>query len=268
LIALGSKAMADHAVVSPDVSTFFTLFAWFGGDLARPRLECLLNDDMSRRRGQCDIRPHQYQGKTTSPRQGQVLMTSVVAAKVRLANHAGIAYRRLRRYAEFVAAGALKSGSLREQAAATSSTSCTISRLEPFLAILQHICPGFATDRRTHHAGGLSRQARVQGLSRQARVQDRRPNTRNGSKAPKFIVADPAAGNIHKMSQCAVGKAYECGKAGALSRFLYVDDLIPLLLVYKLRMMQQTESTTMATTTTMVGGSYWDGFQKSAMDIH
>jgi hypothetical protein len=41
--------------------------------------------------------------KTTSPRQGQVL-TSVVAAKVRLAYHAGIAYRRLRR---FVAAAGL-----------------------------------------------------------------------------------------------------------------------------------------------------------------
>jgi hypothetical protein len=84
--------------------------------------------------------------------------------------------------------------------------------------------------------------------------------------AQKFIVADPAAGNIHKMSQCAVGKAYECGKAGALSRFLNVNDLIPLLLVYKLRR-QQTERTTMATTTTTVGGSYWDGVQKSAMDI-
>jgi hypothetical protein len=50
---------------------------------------------------------------------------------------------------------------------------------------------------------------------------------------------------------------------------LPVDDFIPLLLAYKLRM-QQTErlASTSAVDGTSTGSSYLDGVQKSAMDIH
>jgi translation initiation factor 3 subunit L len=275
LIALGSKA---DAVVSP-VSTFFTLF----GSVALSRLECLLGDYTS-----ClqaldvanAISDRIIIKDNDKPTAGQVL-ASVVAAKVSLAYHAGIAYLQLRRYADAGAlladcAGSLqrgfKSGSLRQQAGSDQFNKL-YDRILSLLAILQQICPGFATtEELVMRACRDKHGSKIEATT----------NYEEWFQAPKFIVADPVAGNIHnqqtvifvdEMSQCAVGKTlrsymklYTSMSVEKLAHFhdLDVNDFIPLLLAYKLRM-QQTERTT---TTTTTGGSYLDGVQKSAMDIH
>jgi translation initiation factor 3 subunit L len=171
--------------------------------------------------------------------------------------------------------GGFKSGSLRQQVGSHDQFNKLYDRILSRLAILQQICPSFAT----------SKELIMRACRDKHREQDRSDDQLRGMvfQAPKFFVPDPAAGNIHnqqtaivvdEMSHSAVGKTlrsymklYTSMSAEKLAHFhdLNVNAFIPLLLAYKLRM-QQTERTT--TTTTMVGGSYLDGVQQTAMGIH
>jgi translation initiation factor 3 subunit L len=283
LIALGTKS----ETVSP-VSTFFTLF----GSVALSRLECLLGDYTSCLQAldvanaisdRIIVKDTTSNNNNDNITAGQVL-ASVAAAKISLAYHAGIAYLQLRRYADAGAlladcAGSLqrgfKSGSLRQQAGSDQFNKL-YDRILSLLAILQQICPGFATtEDLVMRACRDKHGSKIEATS----------NYEEWFQAPKFIVADPVAGNLHQlqttlfvdeMSQCAAGKTlrsymklYTSMSVEKLAHFhdLHVDDFIPLLLAYKLRM-QQTERLASTVDGTGTGSSYLDGVQKSAMDIH
>lgn len=267
LIALGTKSES----VSP-VCTYFAIF----GSVALSRLECLLGDYTSCLQA-LDVTnaiADRIIPKDEKPTAAQVL-SSVVAAKVSLAYHAGISYLQLRRYTDAGVllagcAGSLqrgfKSGSLRQQAGSDQFNKL-YDRILSLMAILQQICPGFVTtEELVMRAAADKHGNKIEAAT----------DYDEWFQAPKFIVVDPSAGLLHnqqtlvfaeEMNQCAAGKTlrsymklYTSLTVEKLAHFhdLGVDDFIPLLLAYKLRM-QQVERTT---------GSYLQGELKSAMDIH
>lgn len=267
LINLGIKSES----ASP-VSTYFAIF----GSVALSRLECLLGDYTASLQALDVINTigDRIVPKDDKPTASQVL-SSVVAAKVSLAYHAGISYLQLRRYTDAGVlladcAGSLqrgfKSGSLRQQSGSDQFNKL-YDRILSLLAILQQICPGFATTEES-----VIRAAR----DKHGNKIEAASSYDEWFQAPKFIVADPSAGLIHsqqisifteEMNQCNAGKTlrsymklYTSMTVDKLAHFhdLGVDDFVPLLLAYKLRM-QQVERTS---------GSYLNGELKSAMDIH
>lgn len=264
----------EDGTVKP-VYSFFALF----GSIALSRLECLLGDYTATLQALDGV--HVY-SDTIIPKDEnhtfEETVTTVMAARVSLAYHAGIAYMQLRRYKDASAillqcAGSLqrgfKTGALRQQSGSDQFNK-QYERILSLLAILQQICPGMHT-------------AAEESVLRAVREKYGSKIEAAGSfeewfQSPKFIAADPSAGTIHRqqveifnaeMKPVAAGKnlrsylklytSLPVQKLAHFHDFGSVTEFMPSLLSYKIRMRQMERGD---------GDSYSEGSMKSALDIH
>jgi len=273
LIQIGMPAERKPNFNIQPVNTYIALF----GSIALSRLECLLGDYTASLQA-LDV-VHAYSDYVVPKDEGTTVtdvLSSVFAAKVSLAYHAGISYLQLRRYKDAAAvlqdcAGALqrgfKTGALRQKAQ-TDQFNKQYERIQSLLAILQHICPGLVVTEES-----VMRNVREKYGSKM----DAAASLEEWFQSPKFIAADPQAGTIHRqqveifnqeMQPVAAGKnlrsylkLYTSLPVGKLAKFhdLTEEEFLPMLLSYKVRMRQMERGE---------GDSYSAGSLKTALDIH
>lgn len=260
--------------IKPDkptpAATYFCVF----GSVVLSRLECLLGDYTACLQALDTVSGIQDRvvPKDENPTVAQVL-ASVVSARVSIAYHTGTAYLQLRRYkdagvvlaecAGFLQRG-FKTGVLRQQ---YDQFSKLYDRMLCLIAIVQHICPGLPTTEES-----VLRAAYEKHGSKMETAE----SYEDWFQAPRFILADPAAGPVNRqqveifnqtMKPVSVGKTlrnylklYSTLTVQKLASFhdLQVDDFIPMLLAYKQRMRQLERN----------GDNYSEGAHKTALDIH
>ena len=287
LIEAGMPKVKKTTSTQP-VNTYFALF----GSVALSRLECLLGDYTASLQA-LDV-VHAYADVIVPNKDGadgpaiavSDVLASVFPARVSLAYHAGIAYLQLRRYKDAAGilqdcAGALqrgfKTGALRQQNNKENQQQLNkqYERIQSLLAILQQICPGMVVTEES-----VLRNVREKHGSKM----DTAASLEEWFQSPKFIAADPTAAaadgtTIHRQQVDIFNqemepvsttgknlrsylKLYTSLPVGKLAKFhdcQTVEDFVPQLLSYKLRMRQVERGES---------DSYSGGAPKTALDIH
>jgi translation initiation factor 3 subunit L len=287
LMAVGFPVEAAVSAASENgpttIQPVYSYFAAFSA-IAKSRLECLLADYTGCLQA-LDVL-HAQSGTAVAktlddspPETIQAVVNSVVAARISLSYHAGVAYLQLRRYqdaaailtscASFLQRG-FKTGTVRHD-----QFNKQYERILSLLAILMHICPALSTSTTTTDEAvfrAVREKHPVSKLEASSSLDE-------WFQSPQFINADSVSGvSMHKHQVALFNKSMEPVVPGKnLRSFLKLytslpvaklaafhdqseTEFLPLLLSYKARMRQMERSNE---SESFSGGTY-----KSALDIH
>ena len=252
------------------VDIYFSLFA----SIALSRLECLLGDYTASLKALDTVHANAdviIAKEETESTVADVLY-AVVAARVSLAYHAGIAYLQLRRYQDAAAillecATSLQQG-FKTGAVRHDQFNKQYERFLALLAILQQILPGIVSNNNNNHnnnnSGGdesVWRAVREKHGHKMETASSSSSSLEEWFQSPKFIAADPTVGaNYHRQQIDMFNQAMQPVTASRnlrsylklytslpvqkLANFhdVSVADFLPTLLCYKARLYQKERS--------------------------
>ena len=285
---LGAIGWPKSQEGSSEITPVYTHLSIFSA-VARSRLECLLGDYSASLQA---LNPLSTHGSYVVPKdlegyQGTVrsnvteVFGSVMGARVSVAYHAGVSLLLLRRYKDAIGILAemcavlqrgFKTGQLRKIAGGSDQLNKQYDRMLSLLALLTHICPSQSSGVEE----AVLRAIREKHGSKLAAA----TSYEEWFQCPKFISADPSHGvfrqQIHifleEMTPVPAGrtlrsylKLYTAVSVDKLAH-LYgndsVDEVVALLLSYKLRMRQLERSGSSSSS------SWNESVYKTALDIH